>query len=347
MEALIERGIGATRALVIANGTVVEAHFERDDTGPRAGAVHVGRLTKILEPGRRGILRLGDHEGLIEPLPYCAEGGLMRVEVMREAIHEAGRPRLAKLRNVEGDASVEGQVEVGLDLAARLKAAGHKLTHLTSQGEFRREGALGGEFRRDGTGGGEDRLEVAGWGETVEAARTGHVAFAGGLLTISPTPAMTVVDVDGPGDPQVLAQASAVAVAAAIRAFDLQGSLGVDFPTLAAKAARTHLGEILDAHLPVPFERTAVNGWGFVQIVRPRTRPSFIEQVRAPGFAGLELLRRAGRGAAGGRTLIAHPSVIAWLSARPALTQALARATGGEMVLQEAAGLAISGGDVH
>jgi len=326
METLFERGIGATRALVIENGVVIEAHFERDDTGPRTGAVHVGRLTKILEPGRRGIVRIGDHEGLIEPLPYCAEGGLLRVEVMREAIHEAGRPRLAKLRNIEGDASVEGPVQAGLDLAARLKAAGHTLTHLTSHAE--------------------DRLEAAGWSETVEAARTGHVAFPGGLLTISPTPAMTVIDVDGPGDPEVLAQASAVAVANAIRAFDLQGSLGVDFPTLPAKAARTHLGEILDARLPTPFERTAVNGWGFVQIVRPRARPSFVEQVRAPGFAGLELLRRAVRGAAGGRTITAHPAVIAWLDARPLLTQALGRATGGDVILREYAGLAISSGDV-
>jgi hypothetical protein len=325
-EVLFERGIGATRALVIEDGVVVEAHFERDDS-PRFGAVHVARLSTILEPGRRGIMRIGDNEGLIEPLPYCPEGGLLRVEVMREAIHETGRPRLAKLRNVEGDTTTEGQVSAGVDLAARLKVAGHSLTHLGSHGE--------------------DRLEAAGWSETVESARTGHFAFPGGLLTISPTPAMTVIDVDGPGDIEALAQASAVAVAAAIRVFDLQGSLGVDFPTLEGKAARARLGEILDEHLPAPFERTAVNGWGFVQIVRPRRRANFIEQVRAPGFAALELLRRAGRGAAGGRMLVAHPVVIAWLAARPALTEALGRATGGEVRLQEDAGLAISGGDVH
>ena len=96
-EILIERGIGATRALVVDKGAVIAAHIERDDNGPAAGAVHVARLTKILEPGRRGIMRLGDHDGLIEPLPYCPEGGLMRVEVTRAALHEAGRPRLAKL----------------------------------------------------------------------------------------------------------------------------------------------------------------------------------------------------------------------------------------------------------
>lgn len=325
-DALIERGIGATRALVIDDGNVVAAHFERDDDGPRTGAIHVGRLIRILEPGRRGIMALGAHEGLIEPLPYCPEGGLLRVEVVRAAIPEAGRPRLPKLRNVEGEATHEGQVSPGADLAARLKAAGYRLVTLSTHGE--------------------DRLESAGWGETVEAARTGHVAFAGGLLTISPTPAMTVIDIDGAGDPVALAENAAVAVADAIRRFDVMGSIGIDFPTLEGKAARARLGDILDAQLPAPFERTAVNGWGFVQIVRPRPRASFVEAVRAPGFAALELLRRAARGGAGGRTLTAHPAVTAWLAARPQLVAELAKACGGTIRLQEDARMGILAGDV-
>jgi hypothetical protein len=269
-------------------------------------------------------MQLGAHEGLIEPLPYCPEGGLLRVEVSRAAIPEAGRPRLPKLRNVEGDASREGEVTPGGGLAERLRAAGHSVTR------------VGGP--------GEDVLESHGWGELVDQAQTGHVPFAGGLLTISPTPAMTVIDIDGPGDPQELAEAAAGAVAAAIRRFEITGSIGVDFPSLEGKAVRVKLGEILDAHLPAPFERTAVNGFGFVQIVRPRLRPSFVEQVRAPGFAALELLRRAGRAGPGSRTLTAHPAVIAWLEARTELVQALARQIGGEVRLQADPGLAISGG---
>jgi hypothetical protein len=322
-DALVERGIGATRALVIDAGVAVEAHFERDDSGPLAGAVHVARLSKILEPGRRGIMRLGADEGLIEPLPYCPEGGLLRVEVTRTALHEAGRPRLAKLRNVEGDSQTEGEVRPGADLVERLKAAGHRVTLLSRPGE--------------------DRLEAAGWSELVDQAQTGHVPYVGGLLTISPTPAMTVIDIDGPGDPATLAEAAATAVAAAIRCFDLQGSIGIDFPSLEGKAVRTRLGELLDAALPAPFERTAVNGFGFVQIVRPRLRPSFIEAVRTPGFAALELLRRAARGAAGGRVLVANPAIVAWLEARPHLVATLARTTGGNVALQAEPGLGHAG----
>jgi hypothetical protein len=323
--ALVERGIGATRALVVRDGAVIAAHLERDDEGPRAGAVHVARLVKILEPGRRGLMRVGDAEALIEPLPYCTEGGLLRVEVVRGAIAEAGRPRLAKLRNVEGEAGTEGEVTPGPDLVARLRGAGLAVTMV---------------------GGGEDQLEAAGWTETVEAAQTGHVGFPGGLLTISPTPAMTVIDIDGPGDPEALAMAAAPAVAAAIARFDITGSIGVDFPTLAGKAARTALGELLDAALPPPFERTAVNGWGFFQIVRPRRRASFVEAVRAPGFAALELLRRAGRAPPGGVAITAHPGIIAWLAARPALTDALARHCGGAVRLHQDARLGMGSGHV-
>ena len=326
-EALIEHGIGATRALVIDGGRVIEAHVERDDGGARAGAIHVARLTKILEPGRRGIMRLGDAEGLIEPLPYCPEGGLLRVEVTRAAIHEAGRPRLGKLRNVDGDSLHEGEVRAGADLAARLAAAGHRVTRIDAHGA--------------------DRLEAAGWGEAVEAAQTGHVGFGGGLLTISPTPAMTVIDIDGPGDPAALAEAAAVAVGAVVRRFDLQGSIGVDFPSLDGKAARNRIGDLLDAHLPPPFERTAVNGFGFAQIVRPRLRPSFVEAVHTPGFMALELLRRAGRSGAGNRRLVAPPAMIDWLEARPALLDSLARAIGGRVGLQRDARLGRAGAHVE
>ncbi len=326
VEALVERGIGIIRALVVDDGSVREAHVERADCGPLAGAIHVARLTRILEPGRRGIMALGAHEGLIEPLPYCPEGGLLRVAVTRSAIPEAGRPRLAKLHNVEGDATTEGEVRAGPDLLARLRAAGHHVTVLPATGP--------------------DRLEAAGWSEIVDMAQTGFVGFGGGTLTISPTPAMTVIDIDGPGDPAALASAAAIAVADAIRRFDLTGSIGVDFPTLEGKAARTQLGDLLDMHLPTPFERTAVNGFGFVQIVRPRSQPSFVESVRAPGFASLELLRRASRGTGSG-VLVAAPAQIAWLAARPALVAALGQARGGSIGLRADPGLGMAGGHVE
>lgn len=329
-EALIEFGIGETRALVIEQGVAVEAHIERADDGLRCGDVWNARLTMILLAGRRGIVRAGAFEALLEPLPPgVTEGALVRVEITREALPEAGRPRLAKARASGSKVgAAPGLVAAGPDLAARLRSRGLAV--------------------HDVGGIGTDRLEAAGWSEIVETAATGHVAFAGGLLTISPTPAMTVIDVDGALPPPLLARAAATAAGRAIRQFDITGSIGIDFPGT-DRGVRAELAMLLDAELPAPFERTAVNGFGFVQIVRPRARPSLIERVRGSpvATAALALLRTAERSQGHGeRVLHAAPVITAWLNARVDLLAELERRLGTPVRLHADAALAISAGYV-
>ena len=74
------------------------------------------------------------------------------------------------------------------------------------------------------------------------------------------------------------------------------GSIGIDLPTL-PRARRQAAAAMVDAILPPPFERSAVNGFGFLQIVRRRIRPSIPEILRADpaAAAARALLRRAGR----------------------------------------------------
>src|SRR3546814_17039956 len=78
--------------------SIVEAIVERDDAGLRAGAVSEGRLTAILVPGKRGIVTLVDGtETLIEPFPPAVtEGARLTVAVVREAIPEPGRAKMAR-----------------------------------------------------------------------------------------------------------------------------------------------------------------------------------------------------------------------------------------------------------
>lgn len=185
---------------------------------------------------------------------------------------------------------------------------------------------------------------IEGWDDLLEEASSGIVRFDGGELRVQPTAAMTMIDVDGWLVPDKLAQMAAWASARAIRRLDLGGSTGIDFPNVEGKEARQQIGDIIDHYLAKPFERTAMNGFGFVQVVRPRARASLIElaQDRAP-FETRALVRRAERHV-GTATLTAHPAIIAMLEARPDWVETLARRIGGNVQLNADPALSLSGG---
>jgi Ribonuclease G/E len=323
-EWLYEQGIGEARAALIDNDVIVEALIEVEGAGPRAGAVIEGRLTRIALPARRGFVTLEDRtEVLVEPLlREWTQGALVRVVITREAVDERDRVKRAKGRPAADQGLADGP-----DLHARLTATGIAVRTLAVHDD--------------------DELEAAGWSELIELAQNGLWPFAGGELRITPTPAMTLIDVDGHPDPATLALAAATAAGRAIRALGLAGSIGIDFPTLGGKDVRGAVAAAFDAALSAPFERTAVNGFGFLQVIRPRLRASLIEQLLADadGHAARALLRRVERdGRTGAATLVAHPRVIAALAAHPDWLDRLGRRLGGVVGLRGDAGVAMSGG---
>jgi ribonuclease G len=317
-EWLFEAGIGEDRAALVDDGAIVEAIVELPDP-LRLGTVAEGRLASILVPGKRGVVATEGGETMLEPLPRpLTEGQRLRVEIVREAIPERGRPKLPRARLTEAPPAP------GPLLAERIGASP--------------------------TASLADALEAAGWSELLEEATSGEIAFAGGALRMSLTPAMTLFDVDGSLPAAELAIAGAAAAARAIRRFGIGGSIGIDLPTLASKAERNAAAAAVDALLPQPFERTAVNGFGFLQIVRRRDRPSLPEILQADpvGAAARALLRLAERTAgAGARTLAAAPAVVARIEANPGWLDELARRTGAPVALRAEARLAISAGHVH
>jgi hypothetical protein len=319
---IVDRGIGETRAALVDGETILEACIESDDS-LRAGTVLAARLAKRLTQRNEGIVVWDGGEAMLAPLPRALpEGAALLVEITRPPLPELGKPKRARARPaLEG--AVPGE---GPDLLQRLPDA-QRL----------------GRFDAD-------LLEDAGWSTLLEEAITGQVTFATGSLTLSLTPAMTLIDVDGEQAPAALAVAGSAAAARAIRRLDIGGSIGIDLPDAGDKAARQAAAAAIDAALPQPFERTAVNGFGFVQIVRRRSRVSIpelfaLEPVAAHARA---LLRRAERtGGAGERTLTAHPSLIAYLGARPAWLAELERRIGAPTGLREDPGVAISAGHVQ
>jgi Ribonuclease G/E len=307
-EWLFEAGIGEARAALVEDGAIVEARIELDDGALRVGAVLAARMVEITVKGREGRVTVEGGEALLSPLPAgITQGAALMVEIVREAIPEAGRVKLAKAIPAEPGA----RAAAAPDLLARITASGHPVRTLRAHEP--------------------DALEAAGWSEILEEALTGEIAFPGGALRLSPTPAMTLFDVDGYPPLETLAVNAAHAVGAAILRHDIGGSIGIDFPTIEGKAARQAVAAAIDAALPLPFERTAMNGFGFLQIVRRRSRASLPELLRADraGAEARALLRKIERTPPPGmRHHKVRPGVLAWLTARPALLAELARRTG-------------------
>lgn len=303
MITLLEVAPGASRALVLDGDTVVEAHFERADDPLPVGLIAPARLADR----RQGVVVLCGTEAQLAPVPAdWPEGQTRLVEVLRPARPDGMRDKQARV------AAHDGPARPAPTLEQRLATAGHTVTPVPAHGP--------------------DALGEAGWDAVVEEACSGRVDFPGGRLLVAPTPAMLVIDVDGTGDLARLAEAAARAVAALIRRHGIGGPVVVDFPSLGGRAPRAVVDAILAETLPPPFEKTAMNGFGLVQIIRPRRQLSLFEQAARPGFAALELLRRAQR-LVGATRIEAPVSVITWLAARPALIAECARATGGALDL--------------
>ncbi|WP_380783453.1 ribonuclease [Sphingomonas sp. R86520] len=302
---LYEAGIGESRAALVEDDRIVEAAIELDDGTPRVGLVVRARLVELLA-GRRGRVAFDGVEALVNHLPAgITQGASLTVEIVREAIPETGRAKLAKavatdLPPCPAPTLYERLVATGIPVRS-------PRPHET------------------------DALEQAGWSELLDEAVSGEIVFPLGALRLSPTPAMTLFDVDGAPPLEALALAAARAVALSIRRHGIGGSIGIDFPTLSGKAPRIAVAAMIDDALPQPFERTAVNGFGFLQIVRPRPRASIPEILRNDrvGAATRALLRTLERTPpTASRRHSLPPGVHARLIARPDWVAELTRRTG-------------------
>ena len=155
---------------------------------------------------------------------------------------------------------------------------------------------------------------------------------------------MTVIDIDGALPPRELALAAVPAIAKALRWFDLGGNIGIDFPTLEAKADRRAVDEALAKALSDwSHERTAMNGFGFVQIVARLEGPSLLHRFAASrvGMCARYALRLAERAQGTGPILLltVHPALNSKL--KPEWLEELAKRTGREVRIETNPALAL------
>ncbi len=308
-EWLVEEGIGEHRALLVDSGRVMAAKLHWP------GELHAGleaRAKLVAKPsgGRRGMARLENgEEVLVDHLPpELSEGTGISLTITRAPVAERGRFKRA---------------------TGRFLAVG-KLAR-SGQAPFP-------EGRR------VRRFPAGLWEDVWSAASGGTIDFPSGQIIVCPTPAMTLIDVDGPDKTVQTAIASVAAVAQAINWFDLGGSIGIDFPTVEAKADRKAVDAALDEALDSwPHERTSMNGFGFVQIVARLEGPSLLHRFQSSrvGACARMALRSAEMVEGTGPVLLLtiHPALKAKL--KPDWLAELARRTGKEVRIETSPGLAL------
>ncbi|NVD45636.1 ribonuclease E/G [Qipengyuania atrilutea] len=314
-EWLVEQGIGEQRALLMNGDTVLAAKMRWPGDLP-VGAHIPGKLLSKPAGRSRGLARLENGtEVLLDRIPPSAtEGSALLLVITRTAIAERGRFKRAQAR------VIGGEIEHGL---------------------VQEKTMLVGDVVR--------RFPAGAWEDVWDAASSGEIAFAGGTLLFSVTPAMTVIDIDGSLPPRELALAAVPPLARALRLFDLGGSIAIDFPTLPAKADRKVVDAALeDALRDWPHERTAMNGFGLVQIVARLEGPSLLHRFAASriGMAARMALRRAEMVDGPGVTLLTvHPALKAKLE--PEWLGELERRTGRPVRVETDPGLAIEAGQAQ
>lgn len=312
-EWFLEEGIGEHRAIRLEGTRIAEAMVVWPG-GLSTGLIEDATLTSRSKGSRRGTATFDNGQiALVDRLPKdAAEGAPLRLQIVRPALAEAGRAKHAQAR------PTDAPLRAAPSLAEGLAAAGHAVRVVRT-------------------------FPDCDWDELVGEAMDGHVDFTGGALHFACTPAMTVCDVDGDLSPRDLALAAAKAIGGAVQRLDLRGNLGIDFPTLPAKEDRRAVDSTLaDVLSRWPHERTAMNGFGFVQLIARLERPSLLQRAtyHRAAFAARQLLRRAEQLEGPGVVeLAANPAVIAQLPG-PWLDE-LRRRTGKDVSTRPDPGLAI------
>ena len=308
-EWLVEQGIGEERAILAERGEAIAARL-RWPGGLEAGLVEEAKLIARTANSKRGTARFASgEEALVDQLPHeASQGATLRLIVTRSAIAERGRLKRAQARPTQEAA--RPAPTLAEDLGARIVP----------------------------------RFPSGLWEDLFADAWSGETAFSGGALNITPTPALTLIDIDGTLPPRDLALAAIDPIAAALARLDLAGSIGIDFPTLPDKGDRKQVDSALELALDDwPNERTSMNGFGFVQVVARLSRPSLLHLLardRAGGAARMLLRQGELVSAPGALLLTCHPAVEAAL--RADWLGELARRTGRTVRIKPDPGLALS-----
>jgi ribonuclease G len=331
---LWDAGPGECRAGLVEDGALVEFRIIRNRAPEQAliaaGESYTARLVERMGSGQALVDLGGGKQAMLQPCPALPIGSLIEVEMIRAPIPEPGQWKLPKVRE-QVDTPLRSR-EPGWHMRgepwelflAHWAPSIDEIVCVDSMMALDVERALGESVvvRIDPAA-----IEAADFDSLIEAATIGSFPIVGGALHIERTRAMVMIDIDGTLDALSLNLAAAAEIPCLLRLLDISGPVGIDFVAVSNRADRLAVGEALDqaaAGLD-GCDRTAINGFGFCQLIRPRVRASIPEILCGTRVGTLSteslavaLLRAAGRSVGHGpRELVGPPRVIDLIKAWP------------------------------
>jgi ribonuclease G len=349
---LWDAGPGEIRTGLIENKVLTEFRIIRLRRDERsllaAGEVYTARIITKLGNGRALVTLGGDAEAILYPVPKRPEGALLAVEMSRAPIPEPGNIKRAQVRPIAemepfGEPAWHMRGEAW-ESALRTMAPVVSAILCPSAGIANDvEACLGADAPAISV----DPAAIADcdFETLIDQSVSGTFPIEGGALHIERTRAMTIIDVDGTTDPLSLNLSAAKAIPPLLRLFDIGGPIGIDFLTLKSRSERTRIDEALATSASVAglgaHEPTAINGFGFCQIIRPRAGPSVSEILcgttpgrLTPESRAIALLRAAGKSHGHGvRQIVAPPTLINLIKAWPEEAAALQSTLGARIEL--------------
>ncbi|MFC3050576.1 ribonuclease E/G [Kordiimonas pumila] len=211
------------------------------------------------------------------------------------------------------------------------------------------------------TAGTESAFEELGVEEAIEEALADKISLpSGGWISITPTPALTAIDVNMGSALQGMSAAEAkltvnmeatMALAYHMRFQDLAGLIVVDYIDMTGKGHTQALMQLIERVMredSVPVQHTGISMFGLVEFTRKRSglslRDRYLMPARMrerPSASAISLMQKAvrtgRRETTHGPLVIAAPdAVINWLNTRPSLMEDISRQAQRALVLETA-----------